>query len=132
MTRTPALLLLVFSITACAPFPLSREEPAEGDSTGAVTRDDRDAGAVPSPSAVLLQQARSHLAEAEYPEAAASLERAIRIEPNNPWLYLELARVHFASGNLQQAEAQARRAASLAGGDDTARRAAERLLADIG
>ena len=127
MTRTPALLLLVFSITACAPFPLSREEPAEGDSAGAVTRDDRDTGAAPSPSAVLLQQARSHLAE-----AAASLERAIRIEPNNPWLYLELARVHFASGNLQQAEAQARRAASLAGGDDTARRAAERLLADIG
>lgn len=132
MTRITALLLLVLSLPACAPLPVSRDEPAERDSTGAVTPDDRDSAAAPAPSAVLLQQARSQLAEGEYPAAAASLERAIRIEPNNPWLYLELARVHFASGNLQQARAQARRASSLAGSDDAARRAAEQLLSDIG
>jgi Tfp pilus assembly protein PilF len=80
---------------------------------------------------VLIQQARSHMALGEHPQAAASLERAIRIEPGNPWLWLELARVHYAAGELRQAEAHARKAASLAGTDDAARRAADALLAEI-
>lgn len=132
MIRHMTLLLLAVSISACAPVPLGRDTPAERGSTGAVSAEDSGTAAAPSPSAVLVQQARSHVAAAEYPEAAASMERAIRIEPGNPWLWLELARVHYAAGNLRQAESHARRAASLAGGDDAARRAAENLLADIG
>jgi len=125
MTRNINLLLLAISISACAPFPV------EPGSTGTASQDNREAGTASAPSAVLLQQARSHLAAAEYPEAAASLERAIRIEPGNAWLWLELARVHYASGNLQQAQAHANRALSLAGSDDAVRSAAEKLLADI-
>ena len=131
MTRSAIGLLLAISIAACTPFPVSRDHPVEPDSTGAGSQANRDAGTASAPSAGLLQQARSHLAAAEYPEAAASLERAIRIEPDNARLWLELARVHFASGNLQQAQAHARKASSLAGSDDAARSAAEKLLADI-
>ena len=125
MTRNINLLLLAISIPACAPFPV------EPGSTDAASQDNRETGTASAPSAVLLQQARSQMAAAEYPEAAASLERAIRIEPGNAWLWFELARVHFASGNLQQSQAHANRALSLAGSDDAVRSAADKLLADI-
>ena len=76
----------------------------------------------------LFQESRQHVAAGEYPAAAASLERAVRIEPANPWLWLELAKVHFASGNLSQAESHARKALSLAGQDVAAQETAEDLL----
>ena len=132
MIRYTTLLLIALTVSACAPVPVSREAPAGPGATSATPAEDRGGAAAPSPSAVLMQQARSHAALGEYPEAAASLERAIRIEPSNPWLWLELARVHYAAGDLRQAEAHARKAASLAGTDDAARHAADDLLAAIG
>lgn len=132
MIRFTPLLLIALTVSACAPVPISREAPAGPGATSATPAEDRGAAAAPSPSAVLMQQARSHAALGEYPEAAAALERAIRIEPGNPWLWLELARVHYAAGDVRQAEAHARKAASLAGADDAARRAADDLLAAIG
>jgi Flp pilus assembly protein TadD len=132
MIRYTTLLLIVLAVSACAPVPVSREAPAGPGTTSTTPADDRGAEAAPSPSAVLMQQSRSHAALGEYPEAAAALERAIRIEPGNPWLWLELARVHYAAGDMRQAEAHARKASSLAGTDDAARRAADNLLAAIG
>lgn len=132
MIRYTALLLIALTTSACAPIPVSRDAPAERGATSATPAEERGAAAAPSPSAVLMQQSRAHLALGEYPEAAASLERAIRIEPGNPWLWLELARVHYAAGDRRQAEAHARKASSLAGTDDAARRAADNLLAAIG
>lgn len=132
MVRQVILLLLVVSMAACAPMPVDSDRPAGSESTGTVSQEDRDAASTSAPSAALLQQARSQMAADQYPQAAASLERAIRIEPGNAWLWLELAKVHFASGNLPQAQSHARKAASLAGGDDAARRAADDLLARIG
>ena len=132
MIRYTTLLLIALTVSACAPVPVSRETPAGPGATSATPAEDRGAAAAPSPSDVLMQQARSHSALGEYPEAAAALERAIRIEPGNPWLWLELARVHYAARDVRQAEAHARKAASLAGTDDAARRAADDLLAAIG
>lgn len=62
----------------------------------------------------LLDQAR---AEAGGARAAAALERALRIEPRNPRLWLELARHHLALGDTAQAEQLAQRANALAGTD---------------
>ena len=132
MIRYTILLLAALTTAACAPVPVSRDAPAERGTASSAPAEDRGAAAAPSPSAVLMQQARSHMALGEYPAAAASLERAIRIEPGNPWLWLELARVHYAAGDMRQAEAHARKASSLAGTDDAARRAADNLLAAIG
>lgn len=106
MIRFTPLLLIALTVSACAPVPISREAPAGPGATSATPAEDRGAAAAPSPSAVLMQQARSHAALGEYPEAAAALERAIRIEPGNPWLWLELARVHYAAGDVRQAEAR--------------------------
>lgn len=124
--RFSLLLLFVLAAAGCAPLPVSRDESATGSVTGPESKP-----AAASPSAALLVQGRTQLAAADYPAAAATLERAIRIEPSDPWLWLELARVHRATGNMPQAEAHARKALALAGDDDSARRAAEALLAGI-
>jgi len=84
-----------------------------------------------APSTTLLRQGRAQLAIGDYSSAAATLERAVRIEPDNPWPWLELANVYLVSGDLRQAQSHANRALSLAGSDQDARRAAERMLADI-
>ena len=51
------------------------------------------------------------------PAAAASIERALRIEPRNPRLWQELARVRLKQGQYAQAENVAARSNSWAGDD---------------
>ncbi len=126
MTRTLPAVLLVLLLSACAPLPASRDESSSGRETD--PRPEPETGAPSGPSAALLQESRQHVAAGEYPAATASLERAVRIDPANPWLWLELAKVHFASGNLPQAESHAGKALSLAGRDAAAQEAAEDLL----
>ncbi|MDK2846686.1 MAG: hypothetical protein PWP34_39 [Desulfuromonadales bacterium] len=52
----------------------------------------------------LLGKARLQGEQGRLPEASASLERALRIEPRNPLLWQELARVRLAQGQYRQAE----------------------------
>jgi predicted Zn-dependent protease len=47
--------------------------------------------------------------------AGASLERALRIEPRNAWLWLELAQVRLAQGQYAQAITLSRKSISFAG-----------------
>ncbi|MEJ2154345.1 MAG: tetratricopeptide repeat protein [Desulfobacteraceae bacterium] len=49
-------------------------------------------------------------------EARANLERAVRIEPRNPLLWQELARVQLEQGQYRQAENMAAKSNTLAGG----------------
>lgn len=79
-------------------------------------------------SAVLLEQSRDERAAGSYAEAAVSIERALRIDPNNPALWIELAEIKGAEGNLDQAEMMARKALTLAGSDRSIEERAERLL----
>lgn len=60
----------------------------------------------------LVEQAQTQLSQRNFPLASASIERALRIEPENPLLWLELAKVRLAEGNYPQAENLARRALS--------------------
>lgn len=39
----------------------------------------------------------------QFEQAAARLERALRVEPGNAWLWYELAQVHLAQGSFDQA-----------------------------
>jgi tetratricopeptide (TPR) repeat protein len=66
----------------------------------------------------LLDAARADVTAGRLPNAAASLERALRIEPRNPRLWAELARVRFKQGDFVQAESTARRSNSWAGSDN--------------
>lgn len=63
----------------------------------------------------LLDQAQSDNESGQRDAAGASLERALRIEPRNPWLWLELAQVRLAQGQYSQAITLARKSNSFAG-----------------
>lgn len=64
-------------------------------------------------SRALVNQAQTQLNSKNYAVAAASVERALRIEPSNPLLWIELAKVRQAEGNYVQAENLARKAVSM-------------------
>jgi tetratricopeptide (TPR) repeat protein len=78
----------------------------------------------------LVNQAHSQAAGGDYGGAAATLERALRIEPDNPLLWTELGRVRMGENNPAQAEAMGRKALALATGDTVAQSSAWHLIAD--
>lgn len=61
----------------------------------------------------LVEHAQVQLASKNYAVAASSIERALRIEPGNPLLWIELGKVRQAEGNYVQAENLARKAISM-------------------
>ena len=65
----------------------------------------------------LVAQAQSAGAHGDYLTAMSTLERAVRIEPRNPLLWIEMAKVRLAAGEAQQAESVARKAVALSEGD---------------
>jgi tetratricopeptide (TPR) repeat protein len=79
-------------------------------------------------SGVLLEQSRAQRAAGSLPAARASLERALRLDPNNPTLWLELGELELQTGNAAQAATLARKAMTLAGRDNRVAARAERLL----
>jgi len=81
-------------------------------------------------SRALVAQAQAQTAKGNFPVAAASIERALRIEPDNPLVWIELGKVRMAEGNAAQAESMARKALALASDDQAAQSAAWRLVAE--
>ncbi len=77
----------------------------------------------------LLDDARGRPA-ARPGDAAASLERALRIEPRNPRLWQELARVRLSEGDFAQAESLAARANTWSGTDNRLRAENWRIIAE--
>ena len=76
----------------------------------------------------LVESARADAAAGRLATAAASLERALRIEPKNPRLWQELARVRLQQGDLAQAESMAARSNSFAGADGALRAENQRII----
>ena len=118
------LALLAIGIAGCAtvvqppgPFP----EPAPLPEPAARTENLAIAG--------LMDGARADAAAGRLANAAASLERALRIEPRNPRLWQELARVRLKQGDYAQAESTAARSNSWAGSDNALRADNWRLIA---
>jgi tetratricopeptide (TPR) repeat protein len=82
------------------------------------TISDTSAGVNQQPAIVaLLDQAELQANAGELESAAASLERAIRIDPRNAVLWYHLATVRFAQGESPQAEQLAVKSNSLASGN---------------
>jgi predicted negative regulator of RcsB-dependent stress response len=63
----------------------------------------------------LLSKAKNQSAAGRMDAAGANLERALRIEPRNPVLWHELARVRLEQGQYRQAENMAAKSNMLAG-----------------
>jgi Flp pilus assembly protein TadD len=62
----------------------------------------------------LVDQARAQSNAGNNTLAASTLERALRIEPDNPLVWIELAKVRQDDGNSAQAENLARKALTMA------------------
>ena len=62
--------------------------------------------------------------------AAATIERAMRIEPDNPLLWIELGRVRYTAGDYSQADSMGHKALALATGDSQVQASAWKLIAD--
>jgi len=77
----------------------------------------------------LIESARADAAVGKLSTAAAAIERALRIEPRNPRLWQELARVRLQQRQFAQVESTAARSNSLAGGDNALRAENWRLIA---
>lgn len=122
-------LLVVALLAGCttAPAPEPAATPAPPPPPAEPAR--------PAPSenvavAGLMQNARTEAAAGRLPNAAATIERALRIEPRNPRLWQELARVRLKQGEFAQVESVAARSNSWAGNDNTLRAENWRLIAE--
>ncbi len=106
--------LIGLALSACAALSGPVATPTQPSS-------ESDAGTQPltriSATAVLLEQSRAERSAGTYAEATASIERALRIEPNNALLWIELGEIKLADGDAEQAEMIARKALTLAGND---------------
>ena len=116
-------LALLALLAGCAAVPQPAIEPAGAPAPASAARVENIA------VASLLESARTHTEAGRLANAAASLERAIRIEPRNPRLWHELARVRLKQGDYAQAESVAARSNSWAGGDNALRAENWRLIA---
>jgi predicted Zn-dependent protease len=97
---------------ATTPTPPGEQRPAEGAIVEPVPK-----SAMSENKAViaLLDRAQTDNTAGQREAAGASLERALRIEPRNPWLWLELAQVRLDQGQYAQAITLARKSNSFAG-----------------
>jgi tetratricopeptide (TPR) repeat protein len=78
----------------------------------------------------LVTQSRTLASHGDLDGASSTLDRALRIEPNNPLLWIELGRLRLAESDAHQAESCGRKALGLASGDHGTQAQAGRLLAD--
>src|SRR5512134_4088926 len=107
-----------------APEPTSRTEPSTVP-TIVVPENAPAPSSIPprtqsdarSASDALLAQSRSQRAAGSYPQATASIERALRLDPNNAELWIERGELALQTGNATQAATMARKALTLTGGD---------------
>src|SRR4029450_852129 len=114
--------------------PPAETRPGEPPSTG------EEAQPSPAPvvreptlgaaSRALVGQAQTQVATKNYAVAASSIERALRIEPDNPLLWIELGKVRFAEGNYVQAGNLARKAVWMSVTAPRAQSSAWRLIAE--
>ncbi len=124
------LFVLLFVLSGCADLPINSSGSAPGVSAGAPREEVEPEPGSGSAAAVqeLVASSRTSRASGDYAHAGADIERAIRIEPRNPYLWLELGEIHLARNDVRQAAATARKAISVAGQDRAATAAAEDLL----
>jgi len=111
-----------------APFPPPSSQPSPSQPPARDVPAARPQSDASGASSALLEQSRAQRAAGSLPAARASLERALRLDPNNAALWLELGELELQTGNSAQAATMARKAMTLAGRDRRLTDRAEQLL----
>jgi tetratricopeptide (TPR) repeat protein len=115
-----------------APTPLPPSGPAQAPTPtpapppGPPTRTYKLGAAAQS----LVTQARAQADQGDLDAAAGTLDRAIRIEPRNPLLWIEYGKLKLEQNDARQAEGHGRKALSLATGDRSAQAEANKVIAE--
>jgi tetratricopeptide (TPR) repeat protein len=112
--------------------PPAEPTPSPEPSPGGVSPPARPQSETAGATQALLAQSRAARADGRYDQASSTIERALRIAPNDPALWLELGEIELASGDPAQAAMLARKALSLAPDDRALTAQAERLLRAAG
>jgi predicted Zn-dependent protease len=102
-------------------------QPAPPEQPGAPPPRQFHLGAAAS---ALVARAQNEARSGDYAGAGVTLERALRIDPDNPLVWIEYGRVELGAGDAAQADGMGRKALQLATGDRSAQSAAWRLIAD--
>jgi predicted Zn-dependent protease len=114
----PAEVLSEPTITPAPPFRPPEPTPLEAESrpssTGSGTGSGTGTAPEPSGNTAVLALLDEAEARASPAASAASLERALRIEPGNPLIWHRLARLRLDQGSYSQAEALALKSNTLA------------------
>jgi tetratricopeptide (TPR) repeat protein len=137
------LLFSVLVVSACAMSGSGESRPGAPPAGGAAAgsaQPPAPSGPTPAPpprqfrlgpaTSALVAQAHQQENGSDYGQAAATLERAVRIEPDNPLVWIELGRVRLGESNAAQADALGHKALTLATGDPAAQASAWHLIAD--
>lgn len=148
--RSLPALALSLALAACAvpqpyrppqpaPVPPTEESPVQTQ-PGSPPTTTEEPQPLPAPvvreptlgaaSRALVSQAQVQVASKNYAVAAGSIERALRIEPDNPLLWIELGKIRQTEGNYVQSENMGRKAVSMSVNAPRAQSAAWRLIAD--
>jgi len=135
---TLLVVALLLWLTGCAT-PPTTPPVIEEAGTAPIEReivelDTDDRQSTPDTSAAtvaLLAQAQTAMADDAPQTAITYLERAVRIDPRNAQLWIELSSAHLADNNLAAASQHIRKAIALAGNDPVLSRSAWLQMADI-
>jgi hypothetical protein len=128
----PVLTVPTEEVPAAPPPETVIEPPATA--TTPIPREPRPRTAPPAElkpaSRSLVQQSQAQRKKGDLASANVSLDRALRIEPGNPLLWIELGRLRMDQRNYPQAENMGRKALSMSVGDSRTQAAAWQLIGD--
>jgi predicted Zn-dependent protease len=116
MRKIYGLLTVSLLLAGCAGLRSSDEVPPPVSDKGAVV--------------ALVDSAKTDAASGKVDTAGASLERALRIEPHNPALWHELAKLRLQQRQLDQAASLAAKSNALAGGNKSLRAGNWRIIGE--
>jgi Flp pilus assembly protein TadD len=132
------ILALTLALIGCTTPPTtppiiedSQVTPVERDVDERTADTEGNAPDTSAATLALLTAAQTAMADAEPQTAVTYLERAVRIDPRNATLWIELSAAHLADNNLAAANQHARKAIALAGQDQTLTRTAWLQMAEI-
>lgn len=124
LIRASAALVAGLALAGCAAAPERGRAPGDAEPPLAEGLPDTATQA----GSTLLEIGRTQRDNGNLAEAAMTIERALRIEPNNASLWIELGEIKAADGDRAQAATMARKALTLAGGDAAIEDRAHRLI----
>jgi Flp pilus assembly protein TadD len=118
--RVAACTMAVVWLQACTvttPRPVAEPAPVPPPPTPVVQHESRAPQESAAPVAALISQAREAQRTGRLEQAAANVERALRIDPSDALAWQLLAAIRLAQGEAGQAEVVAARSNDLAAGD---------------